>query len=60
MYSLNINTKAYSIGLLINKFQKKTGENLRNRASDFASLQAKIKRLFTYGPRFEVSIPWTY
>ncbi|MGE4519052.1 MAG: hypothetical protein AB7E04_06040 [Desulfobacteraceae bacterium] len=62
MYSLSINTKAYNIGLLMNKFQKRSGKRLKRKieAFDFEGLQSKLKRLFTYGPRFELSIPWTY
>jgi hypothetical protein len=61
MYSLSINTKAYNIGLLINKFQKKSYKNIKTtiKSFDFETFQKKIKRLFSYGPRFELSIPWT-
>jgi hypothetical protein len=46
----------------MNKFQKRSGKRLKRKieAFDFEGLQSKLKRLFTYGPRFELSIPWTY
>jgi len=61
MYSLSINTKAYNIGLLINKFQEKSGKNLKKQIEtfDFASLQAKLKNIFTASPKFDLFIPWT-